>query len=86
MLKKNSRDSSPEGRGGLHRAGECDLGPQVGSEKQRKTAEDAAVVLRETTEAAGGRLCIADQGFNSSHDPGLMWKLNPWEPSEGLSN
>ena len=79
MLKKNSRDSSPEGQGGLHRAGECDLGPQVGSEKQRKTAEDAAVVLRETTEAAGGRL------------RSLCMAVGSWEPptavkqvSEGL--
>ena len=37
-------------------------GPQEGSEKQRKMAEDAAVVLRGMTEAAGGRLrsqCMA---------------------------
>lgn len=31
-------------------------GPQEGSEKQRKMAEDAAVVPRGMTEAAGGRL------------------------------
>ena len=74
-----SRNSSPEGRGGLHRAGEWDLGPQEGSEKQIKMAEDAAVVLSEMTEAAGGRLrslCMAV----GSWDPPTAVK----QVSEGL--
>ena len=47
-------------------------GPQEGSEKQRKMAEDAAVVLRGMTEAAGGRLrsqCMAVGSWASLGGP-----------------